>query len=123
MKPMIIEDSLLEFEPFEEDGSVLKASETLWRGFADELQELHFLKGAHFIRQLKLIINSGEFRLIDGETNIYSAIGEKCDDLSESYMKSKSHLLRVAFKWSRGDKVLLPALSGVVTTNVLTLQR
>ena len=81
MKPMIIEDSLLEFEPFEEDGSVLKASETLWRGFADELQELHFLKGAHFIRQLKLIINSGEFRLIDGETNIYSAIGEKCDDL------------------------------------------
>ena len=81
MKPMIIEDSLLEFEPFEEDCSVLKASETLWRGFADELQELHFLKGAHFIRQLKLIINSGEFRLIDGETNIYSAIGEKCDDL------------------------------------------
>jgi len=29
----------------------------------------------------------------------------------------------VAFKWSRGDKVLLPALSGVVRTDVLTLQR
>ena len=26
-------------------------------------------------------------------------------------------------KWSRGDKVLLPALSGVVKTNVLTVLR
>ena len=78
---MIIEDIFPEFEPFEEDGSVLKASETPWGGFADELQELHFLKGAQFIRQLKLIINSGEFYPIDGETNIFSAIGEKCDDL------------------------------------------
>ena len=26
-------------------------------------------------------------------------------------------------KWSRGDKVLLPALSGVVKTCILTLQR
>ena len=34
----------------------------------------------------------------------------------------KSHP-KVTFKWSRGDKVLLPALSGVVKTNVLTLQR
>ena len=45
MKPMIIEDNFLDFEPFEEDGSVLLAAETLWRGFADELQDLHFLKG------------------------------------------------------------------------------
>ena len=78
---MIIEDNFLDFEPFEEDGSVLKASETLWRGFADELQELHFLKGAQFIRQLKLIINSGEFYPITGENEIFSAIGEKSGDL------------------------------------------
>ena len=98
MKPMIIEDNFLDFEPFEEDGSVLKASETLWRGFADELQELHFLKGAQFIRQLKLIINSGEFYPINGETNIYSAIGEKCDDfdnLLNAARKAVEHGYRV----------------------------
>ena len=95
---MIIEDNFLDFEPFEEDGSVLKASETLWRGFADELQELHFLKGAQFIRQLKLIINSGEFYPINGETNIYSAIGEKCDDfdnLLNAARKAVEHGYRV----------------------------
>ena len=78
---MIIEDNFLDFEPFEEDGSVLLAAETSWRGFADELLELHYLKGAQFIRQLKLIINSGEFYPIAGENEIFSAIGEKCDDL------------------------------------------
>ncbi len=32
MKPAIIEDNIFEFEPFEEDGSVLMAAETSWRG-------------------------------------------------------------------------------------------
>lgn len=76
MKPIIIEDNLLEFEPFEEDSILLLAEDTPWRGFAVELQELHYLKGAQFINQLKQIVNSGEFHPIDGETNIFSAIGE-----------------------------------------------
>jgi len=38
-------------------------------------------------------------------------------------MKNRSHPNRWLLKWSRGDKVLLPALSGVVKTIVLTLQR
>ena len=38
-------------------------------------------------------------------------------------MKNRSHPNRWLLKWSRGDKVLLPALSGVVKTFVLTLQR
>ena len=80
MKPAIIEDNIFEFEPFEEDGSVLMAAETSWRGMADELQELHYLKGAQFINQLKLIIYYGDFHLIEGETNIYSAISENSDD-------------------------------------------
>ena len=71
MKPTIIEDEIFEFEPFEEGGSVLMAEETPWRGFDDELQELHYLKGARFINQLKLIVNSGEFYPINGE-NRYS---------------------------------------------------
>jgi hypothetical protein len=29
----------------------------------------------------------------------------------------------VTFKWSRGDKVLLPALSGVAKSEPLTVQR
>ena len=98
MKPIIIEDNFFDFEPFEEDGSVLLAAETSWRGFADELQDLHFLKGAQFIRQLKLIINSGEFYPINGETNIYSAIGEKCDDfdnLLNAARKAVEHGYRV----------------------------
>jgi len=37
-------------------------------------------------------------------------------------LKNKSHP-KVAFKWSSVDQGLLPALSGVVKTNVLTLQR
>ena len=77
MKPAIIEDKIFEFEPFEEDGSVLIAAEGSWRGMADELEELHYLKGAQFINQLKLIICYGEFNTVEGETNIFSAISEK----------------------------------------------
>jgi len=98
MKPLIIEDSIFEFEPFEEDGSAWKAEETPWRGFADELQELHYLKGAQFINQLKLIVNSGEFRPIAGETNILSAITEISDDfdnLINAARKAVEHGYRV----------------------------
>ena len=42
---------------------------------------------------------------------------------SENTTKNRSHPNRWLLKWSRGDKVLLPALSGVVKTFVLTLQR
>ena len=57
MKTTILEDNIFDFEPCEEDGSVLLAEETPWRGFADELQALHYLKGVQFINQLKLIVN------------------------------------------------------------------
>ena len=98
MKPAIIEDKIFEFEPFEEDGSVLMAAETPWRGMADELQELHYLKGAQFINQLKLIIYYGEFHLVEGETNIYSAISEQSDDfdnLINAARKAVEHGYRV----------------------------
>ena len=98
MKPTIIEDEIFEFEPFEEDGSVLLAAETSWRGMADELQELHNLKGAHFIKQLKLIIYYGEFRPVEGETNIFSAISEQSEDfdnLINAARKAVAHGYRV----------------------------
>ena len=98
MKPTIIEDEIFEFEPFEKDGSELMAAETSWRGMADELQELHYLKGAKFINQLKLIIYYGEFHLVEGETNIYSAISEQSDDfdnLINAARKAVEHGYRV----------------------------
>ena len=98
MKPIIIEDNIFDFESCEEDGSVLLAEETPWRGFADELQDLHYLKGAQFINQLKLIVNCGEFRPIAGETNIFSAIGEESSDyenLINAARKAVDHGYRV----------------------------
>lgn len=98
MEQTIIEDNIFDFESFEEDGSVLMAAETSWRGMADELQELHYLKGARFINQLKLIIYYGKFHLVEGETGIFSAISEKEDDfdnLINAARKAVEHGYRV----------------------------
>ena len=98
MKPTIVEDKVFEFEPFEEDGSVLMAAETSWRGMAEELQELHYLKGAQFIYQLKQIIYYGDFYPVEGETNIFSAISEESDDfdnLINAARKAVEHGYRV----------------------------
>ena len=65
---------------------------------ADELQELHYLKGARFINQLKLIIHYGEFHLVEGETDIYSAISENSDDfdnLINAARKAVEHGYRI----------------------------
>ena len=75
------EEHILEYEIIEEENdSLLVAEGYSWRGFADELQELHYLKGSRFINQLKLIVYYGEFHPVDGETNIFSAVGEESDD-------------------------------------------
>ena len=113
MEPTIIEDNIFEFEPFEEDGSVLLAAETSWRGMADELEELHYLKGAQFINQLKLIIYYGEFRPVDGETNIFSAISEQSDDFD--------NLINAARKAvAHGNRVyILPNPRGIRTADFI----
>lgn len=80
MESTIIKDTIFKIELFEEEGSVLMVAESSWRGMADELEDLHFLKGAQFINQLKQIIYYGEFHPVEGETNIFSAISEKNDD-------------------------------------------
>ena len=98
METTINEDIILEFEPFEEDGSAVMAAETSWRGMADELKELHYLKGAQFINQLKLIVYYGEFHQVEGETNIFSAISENSDDfdnLLNAARKAVEHGYRV----------------------------
>ena len=57
------EEHILEYGILEEENnSLLVAEGYSWRGFADELQDLHYLKGARFINQLKQITYYGEFR-------------------------------------------------------------
>ncbi len=95
---MSLEDNILEFKPFEDDGFVLIAAESSWRGMADELQELHNLKGAQFINQLKQIVYYGDFHPVEGETSIFSAISEQSDDfdnLINAARKAVEHGYRV----------------------------
>lgn len=93
------EDNIIDFETIgEEDGSVLIAAEIPWRGIAEELQELHYLKGAQFINQLKQIVYYGEFHPLECETNIFSAISEQSDDfdnLINAARKAVAHGYRV----------------------------
>ena len=98
MSPTITDNNVFEFEPFEEDGYVLMVAEISWRGMADELQELHNLKGAQFINQLKMIVYYGDFHPVEGETSIFSAISEQSDDfdnLINAARKAVEHGYRV----------------------------
>ena len=99
MDSTTIDNNIIDFEWYdEEDGSVLMAAEIPWRGFAVELQALHYLKGASFINQLKLIINSGEFFPVEGEPGIFSAISNQSDDyvnLIKAARKAVEHGYRV----------------------------
>ena len=99
MKPIVIEDIILEFGTSgENENSSLIAAESSWRGMAEELEELHYLKGASFIKQLKLIIYYGEFNPVEGETNIFSAISDQSDDfdnLINAARKAVEHGYRV----------------------------
>ena len=64
----------------EEVGLTLKVEDSPWRGIAVELEELHYLKGARFVKQLKLITYYGEFHPVEGETDIFSTGGEQGED-------------------------------------------
>ena len=114
----VFEDDEIAFVAFdEEDGSVLVAAESPWRGFAIELQDLHYLKGASFINQLKIIINSGEFFPIEGEPRIYSAISNQSDDydnLINAARKAVEHGYRV---------YLLPNPKGIRTADFMFVRK
>ena len=112
------DNNIIDFEWYdEEDGSVLMAAETPWRGFAVELQALHYLKGASFINQLKLIINSGEFFPVEGELGIFSAISNQSDDydnLIKAARKAVEHGYRV---------YLLPNPKGIRTADFIFVRK
>ena len=118
MDSTAIDNNIIDFEWYdEEDGSVLMAAETPWRGFAVELQALHYLKGASFINQLKLIINSGEFFPVEGELGIFSAISNQSDDydnLIKAARKAVEHGYRV---------YLLPNPKGIRTADFIFVRK
>ena len=63
-----------------EGDDLMLAAESSWRGIAIELQELHYLHGARFVNQLKLITYYGNFHPIEGEIGIFSTGGENSED-------------------------------------------
>lgn len=95
----MIEEHSFEYDIIEEEDGFTQHVESIpWRGLADELAELHYLDGAQFIRQLKLITEYGDFHLVDRETNIYSTGGEKGEDynnLLNAAQKAVEHGYRV----------------------------
>lgn len=80
------------------DDNLLFAAEISWRGIAIELQELHYLHGARFVNQLKLITYYGDFHPVEGEMGIFSTGGENCEDyanLLNAARKAVEHGYRV----------------------------
>ena len=80
------------------DDNLLFAAEISWRGIAIELQELHYLHGARFVNQLKLITYYGDFHPVEGEMGIFSTGGEKSEDyanLLDAARKAVEHGYRV----------------------------
>ncbi len=74
------------------------SAEPLWRGIDVELEELHYLKGSSFMKQLKQIVYYGEFHPVEGETDIYSTGGEQSPDyrnLLNAARKAVEHGCRV----------------------------
>ncbi len=94
-----MEEDIFTYDIYGEDNeSTWMVEDSLWRGIADELEELHYLKGASFIKQLKQIIYYGEFHPVEGETGIFSTGGEKSadyDNLLNAARKAVGHGYRV----------------------------
>ena len=99
MKIHMMEERIFILDIFEDnEDSLWLVEEPLWRGITVELNELHYLKGARFIKQLKQIVYYGEFHLVEGEMAIYSTGGEQSPDyenLLNAARKAVEHGYRV----------------------------
>jgi len=77
----MLEDNLFEDEIFDgELGQVWLVAEAPSRDIAEQLADLHTLKGAGFISMLKEITQQRAFTPLEGESNIYTTGGTKDDD-------------------------------------------
>lgn len=82
-----------------------------------ELARLHVLKGADFVRQLKMLTQLNIFKPVDGEKDIYSADGSHREDMSsliDAARKAMAH----------GYKVyILPNPQGIRTADFIFERR
>jgi hypothetical protein len=110
----MIEEPFNEYEIFEEeDGLTLKVESCSWRGIDIELQELHYVHGASFVKQLKLITDYGEFHPVEGETNIFSTGGERSEDYNNQLNAARKAVVQ-------GYKVyILPNPKGIRTADFI----
>lgn len=77
----MLEDNLFEDERFEDKlGQVWLVAEVPSRDIAEQLADLHSMKGAGFISMLKEITQQRAFCPLEGENNIYTTGGTKDDD-------------------------------------------
>ena len=93
----MFEDTNTEIDIFEDDFGLLVAEGQV-RDIADELEELHYRRGSHFIWQLKVITSHPSFYPIKGEDNIYTTGGESGEDyenLLNAARKAVEHGYRV----------------------------
>ena len=93
----MIEDTNTEIDLFEDDFGFLVAEGRI-RDIADELEELHYRHGSHFIWQLKVITSHPSFYPIKDEENIYTTGGESGEDyenLMNAARKAVEHGYRV----------------------------
>ncbi len=108
------EEHLIEDEIFDgELGQVWLVAEVPSRDIAEQLADLHSLKGAGFISMLKEITQQRAFCPLEGESNIYTTGGSKEDDYN--------NLLNAARKAvEHGYKVfILPNPKGIRTADFI----
>lgn len=95
----MLENSILEDEIFvDEPKQVWIAAEAPSRDIAEQLTDLHTLKGAGFISMLKEITQQRAFTPLEGESNIYLINGMQGDDydnLLNAARKAVEHGYRV----------------------------
>ena len=93
------EEHLIKDEIFGDDlEQVWLVAEAPLRNIAEQLADLHSLKGAGFISMLKEITQQRAFSLLEGESNIYTTGGTKDDDydnLLNAARKAVEHGYRV----------------------------
>ena len=106
------EDTELEID-IQEEGLGFLVAEGHVRDIADELEELHYRSGSHFIYQLKVIASHPSFFPVKDETNIFATGGEGGEDFD--------NLLNAARKAvEHGYKVfILPNPKGIRTADFI----
>ena len=93
------EEHLIKDEIFDDDlEQIWLVAEAPLRNIAEQLADLHSLKGAGFISMLKEITQQRAFSPLEGESNIYTTGGAKDDDydnLLNAARKAVEHGYRV----------------------------